>query len=125
MAMMMVTRNETSTTVDRSDVNDMSDPSDAGELAPRHADVGGFFDGGEDLGNVDHGDEQETVGDGEGYERQVFFFGDDGVERSGNIEHRQQHPPVENSRCHSRRERGNREHQPAEDVDGGPEHGLE
>src|SRR6266576_1512382 len=95
--MMMVTRNETSTTVESSDVNDMSDPSGAGELAPRHANVGGLFDRRKELGNVDHGDEQKSVDDGVGDQGQVFLFGDHGVQRRGDVEHRQQHPPVKDS----------------------------
>src|SRR3954463_16219326 len=103
--MMTVTRKETSTTVDRSEVKDMSDPSRAGKLAPRHPDVGRFFDSGEELGDVDHGYEEETVNDGVRHQSEIFFLGDDGVERGGDVEHRQQHPPVEDSRGDAGRER--------------------
>src|SRR5690348_16976875 len=74
------------------------EPSGTLELAPGHSYARHLFDRGEELGDVDHGDKEESVADGVWNEPKILPFHADGVKRGGDIEHRQEGPPVEHAR---------------------------
>src|SRR5215207_11104550 len=100
MARMMVTMNDTSTTVDNSVLISMFTPkmldaTGALELAPAHLDVQHFLGGGKQLGHVHRRNEEEAVEDRERHQSQVLLLHRDRMQRGREVQPGEQHPPVQ------------------------------
>src|SRR5687767_2915239 len=135
MASTTVTMNETRITVESSALTDMSqvsgkgcDASDAAgalELSPRHANVEELLDRCEQLGDIDEGDEEEAIQYGIGNEREVLFVHRDRMQGGGDVQQRQQDPPVCDVRRGARLQCREGEEQVAEDVEHRPDDRFE
>ena len=84
-----------------------------------------LFDGREELGDVDHRDEEEAIADGVRNEPEILAFHTDGVQCGGDVEHRQQRPPVEHAGRGAGGECRDGEKQIADDVHRWPDDRLE